>query len=166
MTRHCKVLVLFGAVCLLLAGCGTGAPTAAPAVTAGPTLGVLLEATPTGGGAVVNGAGDAAVITVNRPGGTTKVKVGDTLEVRIATIPSGAATWQPTDLDTSILQQLGEPVYTRDTSPNSAGGIVSIKFKVVGPGTTPLVLLYVTPAQGNAPSLFSKSFGITVEATK
>jgi predicted secreted protein len=166
MTQVHSVLILMATACLLLAGCGAGAPAAVPTLAAGPTLGVLFEASPTAGGTIVNGAGNAAVVGPDSKGGLVKLKVGDTFEVRIPTIPRPGYTWQPTNLDTSILEQVGEAVYTPDTSPNSAGGVVTVTFKVVGPGTAPLILLYVTPAQGNSPSLSSKSFGLTVEATQ
>jgi predicted secreted protein len=164
MIRYWTVLVLFEAAALLLAGCGAGAPTAAPTTGAGPTLGVLFEATSTSGGAVVNGAGNAAVIGPDQKGGLVKLKVGNTFEVRIPTIPKQGYTWQPTNLDTSILEQLGAPVYTPDTSPNAAGGIVTLAFRVVGPGTAPIMLLYQQTSQDGAPGLSSNSFGVTVEA--
>jgi predicted secreted protein len=63
------------------------------------------------------------------------------------------------DLDTNILIQEGSAVYTEDSSPNSAGGIVTLIFNAVGAGQTNLNLLYVNPTS----SLSSDSFGMLVE---
>ncbi|HTP02928.1 MAG TPA: protease inhibitor I42 family protein [Anaerolineales bacterium] len=158
MKRMDLVVALFAAACLLLAGCSSAAPAA---MANAPTP----EMSPTAGGAAVNGAANAAVIGPDREGGTIKLKVGDTFDVKIPTIPKEGFTWQPVKLDTSILEQIGEAVYTPDTSPNSAGGVVTVTFRVVGPGTAPLTLLYQQSSQGGGPAFSSHSFGLTVEAT-
>ncbi len=108
----------------------------------------------------MNGSGIAA----NKPGETLNLKVGDTFEVRIPTIPTAGFTWQPQDLNPQMLLQLGDPVYQADTSPNAAGGIVVLTFKVVGAGTTPLTLIYANSASSGGLSLSKQSFGITVNA--
>ncbi len=103
-------------------------------------------------------------ITADKPGEVLHVKVGDTFQVRIPTIPKSGFTWQPSSLDTRVLAQLGDPVYEPDPSPNAAGGTTVLTFKVVGAGTAPLTLIYVAGSSGGGPALYSQSFGLTVDA--
>jgi predicted secreted protein len=110
--------------------------------------------------ATVSGSG----ITARRNGQSLSVNVGDTFYVRIPTIPRAGFTWQPQHLNTSILSQLDGPVYEPDPSPNAAGGVVVLRFKVVGPGHTDLALIYASSSSSGAPSLYSDSFGISIDA--
>ncbi len=103
-------------------------------------------------------------IAADKPGDVLHVKVGDTFHVRIPTIPMSGFTWQPTDLDTRVLMQLGNPVYEADASANAAGGTVILTFRVVGPGKVPLTLIYAGASSAGGPLLYNKSFGLTVDA--
>ena len=159
MDRILRILALSAALCVSLMGCG-GIPQNAAA----PTLAALFEASPAAGGTVVNGSANASVVTADMKGKLISVKVGDTFDVRIPTIPTAGYQWQAMNLDTGILMQLGDPVYKADPGLNVAGGIVTLRFKVVGPGTTALNLIYASSPAGGGPSLSSDLFGITVEA--
>ena len=136
MTKFNKVLTVMAAVCLYLAACGSNASS-----TAGKTV----------------------VITPAIKGNSTKLSVGDTLEVRLPTIPAAGFEWQAQDLDTKILEEVGNSEYIADTSPNSAGGAVILKFKAVGIGTTTLNLLYATSTTDEASAMSSSSFSLAVE---
>ncbi len=103
------------------------------------------------------------VVTPAIKGNSASLNVGDTLEVQIPTIPTKGFEWQPQKLDTSILKQEGSAVYTADTSPNAAGGMVTLKFIAVGAGTANLQLLYINSQSSTLPSLSSNSFGMVVE---
>ncbi len=107
---------------------------------------------------------NASGITADRPGEVLHLKVGDTFEVRIPTIPMSGLTWQPMKLDTAVLAQLGDPVYEPAPGPNAAGGTVVIRFKVVGAGTVPLTLIYAGASSSSGPMLYNQSFGLTVDA--
>ena len=113
---------------------------------------------------VATAAGNGLVITPKIQGQSFLLKVGDTFSVQIPTIPTEGFTWEAQDLDTTILTQLGAPVFTADSTTAGAGGIVTINFKVVGPGTTALNLIYTQPSINGAPSLYTNSFGVTIEA--
>jgi predicted secreted protein len=119
-----------------------------------------LPASAPSSGAVVNESGMSAT----KKGETLNLQVGDMFEVRIPTIPASGFVWKPHNLNTQILQQVGDPVYEPGTSPNAAGGTTILKFQVVGAGSTPLNLIYSRAASGGGPSLYSQSFGITVNA--
>ncbi len=147
-----RILTMALSICLVLVSCTSAPSTPAPSPLA------VASSTPADGVVVVKGS----TITAREPGQTVKLKVGDTLEVRIPTIPRSGFTWQPQKLNTSILEQLGDPVYEPDTSPNAAGGTVIVRFKAVGPGTAPLTLAYVGAPSGGGLSLSSDTFGLTV----
>lgn len=143
MNKILKVLAATAAACVLITSCRAQTQkTAVPVV----------------------GGGNASVITEDMQDKTVHLKVGDAFDVQLPTIPRAGYNWQPQDLDTSILSQMGEPVFKPDSEAAGAGGIVTVRFKVVGPGTTALVLIYASAPQGNAPSLSSQSFGLTVVA--
>jgi predicted secreted protein len=103
------------------------------------------------------------VITPSIKGQSVSLHLGETFEVQIPTIPTDGFEWEPQDLDPSILVQVGDPVYTADSSPSAAGGIVTLTFKAVGPGKTTLTLLYLRPSVNGTPSLYKNSFGVTIE---
>jgi predicted secreted protein len=144
MDKYSKFLVIMVAGCLLLAACG------------GITQGMV---TPTVGGTGEN----VIVITHDMNGKSVSLKVGDTFEIQIPTIPTAGYNWEAEDLDATILLQVGDPVFKADSNLTGAGGIVTLKFKVVGTGTTPLNLIYVRPSENGVPSLYTDSFGVTVE---
>jgi len=132
--------LMTAAVCLLLTACGGIAP-----------------------GNEENPLGKTLVITPAIKGNSASLNVGDTLEIQIPTIPTAGFEWEVQNLDTDILLQEGSAVYTEDTAPNSAGGIVTLRFKAVGIGETHLSLLYVNSPSDETPALSMRSFGMPVE---
>jgi predicted secreted protein len=103
------------------------------------------------------------VITPAIKGNSAILAVGDSLELRIPTIPKAGFEWQVEDLDTAILEQEGTGIYTKDPDTNSAGGIVTFQFTAIGKGKTTIHLLFVSPSVGEAPALSSNSFSVVVE---
>jgi predicted secreted protein len=136
MAKFIKFLSIIAAVSLYLAACG---------------------------GNISTDAGKTVVVTPAIKGNSTRISVGDTLEVQIPTIPTAGFEWQVQDLDTKILEEVGIPEYIAGTSPNSAGGRVILKFKAVGIGSTTLNLLYASSSSNAAPSMSSDSFSLVVE---
>jgi predicted secreted protein len=136
MFKFTQFLTIMTAVCLLLTAC--------------------VGTTPHTGGKNV-------VITPAIKGNSASLNVGDTLEIQLPTIPTDGFEWKAQNLDTTILRQEGSAVYTEDSSPNSAGGIVTLIFTAVGAGNTTLNLLYVNSPSNEALSLSTNSFGMTVE---
>ena len=123
------------------------------------TLCVLLSAC---GGNVPNSDGKTVVVTPAIKGNSASLNVGDVLEIQMPTIPTEGFEWQTQDLDTTILTQEGEVVYTADTNPNSPGGLVTFRFTASGVGETVLKFLYVNSASNGVPSLSSDSFSMVV----
>jgi predicted secreted protein len=102
------------------------------------------------------------IVTPGIRGETQRLQVGDTLEVQIPTIPTEGFAWVVTDLDQGILIQEGDAIYTPDSSPDSAGGIVTLHFKAVGTGETNLNLSYASESTDETPSFMTNTFEITV----
>jgi predicted secreted protein/predicted small secreted protein len=152
MDKFFLILVSMAAGCLLLSACGgTGA-------------GIPQDMTGTALSATVGGtAENALVITPGIKGNSVSLKVGDTFEIQIPTIPTAGFNWEAKDLDTTILTQVGDAVFKADSDPAGAGGIVTLKFKAVGTGTTTLNLFYTQPVENGVPSLYKDTFGMTVE---
>lgn len=121
---------------------------------------VLLTAC---GGSTVNTGGKNVVITPAIHGNSASLNIGDTLEIQIPTIPTVGFEWEAQDLDTTILLQKGSAVYSEDSNPNTAGGIVTLTFIAVGAGKTTLDLLYVNSSSKGFPSLSKYSFGMIVD---
>jgi predicted secreted protein len=107
--------------------------------------------------------GKTVVVTPAIKENSASLGVGDTLEIQIPTIPKEGFDWVVQDFDTAILQQVGEAVYTADTSPNSAGGVTTLKFNAIAPGNTVVSLLYSNTNSGISPSLSANSFSVVVE---
>ena len=107
--------------------------------------------------------GTTVVVTPAPKGNSASLKVGDTLEIQIPTIPTAGYEWRVQDTAEKLLLQNGSAVYTEGSSLNSAGGITTLKFNAMKPGTTTLVLLYSNTPTDGAAALSSDSFSITVD---
>jgi predicted secreted protein len=174
MDKGTQLLIIITAACLILSACGGKLPAVTPAVnekstspTVGstpeqkpvnPTIDKVARISPTAGVPQAN----PLVITRDMNGKSFSLQAGDTFEIQLSTIPMAGFEWTPQDLDTTILIQQGQPVYTAGTSPNSAGGIVTLKFKAIGAGTTHLTLLYLRPAENGVPALYNNSFAVNI----
>src|SRR4030042_694296 len=100
------------------------------------------------------------IVTPAIKGNSASLNVGDTLEVRIPTIPTPGYEWAAQELDKAIMVQEGNVIYVEDSSPSSAGGIVTLRFNAVGAGKTTLNLLYVNSSSNETPSMSSNSFSV------
>jgi predicted secreted protein len=175
MEKVTQSLVIIAAACLLLAACSVEPSVITPGAnekSVSPTVGSVHEKepihTPTANAATIsptpgNPAEKTLVITRTMNGKSFTLHIGDSFEIQLATIPMTGFEWTPQNLDTTILLQQGRPIYTADTTPNSAGGIVTLRFKAVGAGKTHLTLLYLHAAENGLPALYNNSYGVTIE---
>lgn len=136
MLRHTKALWIAAALSIIFTSCATTDPSS---------------------------EGQTIIVTPAIKGNSAILTVGDILEVQIPTIPSIGFDWQVQKLDTSILIQTGNAVYSEDTSPNSAGGITTLRFQAVGIGKTNLTLIYAQSPSSNSQTFSKRSFGMAVE---
>jgi len=133
MYKFTRYLILLAAASLLLSACSSAAANP-PEEPEGEVVVVQPEIKPV----------------------SATLNVGDTLEVQIPTIPTEGFQWKPEDLDESILIQEGCAEYIEDTSPDSAGGMVVLRFKAVGSGQINLSLFYTDG------EFTSDTFGVSV----
>lgn len=105
--------------------------------------------------------GSSMVVDEAMNGQTVKVKVGDTISLQIAGNITTGYSWQVAEIDTTILQQVGDPDYKTDSSLTGAGGMYTFKFKAVYGGTTTLKLNYLRTYETNTAPI--KTYDLTVE---
>ncbi len=79
-------------------------------------------------------------------------KVGQTIVLELNANPTTGYSWQINQIDTTILQQVGEVQYDSDSTLLGSGGTETIIFEVIGSGATTLMLNYQRPwEEGIAP---------------
>ena len=93
------------------------------------------------------------------------IKVGSRIIVELASNPSTGFTWEASDLDTSVLKQLGEPEYkpASSTPLPGSGGTQVLRFEAVAPGTTTLTLICHRTFETNVPPAKTYTIKVTVE---
>jgi inhibitor of cysteine peptidase len=93
------------------------------------------------------GCGSGGVALTAKDNGTAvTVKTGDTFTVKLEGNPSTGFTWEAKDLDTSILEQVGDPKFSGGVPGMvGSGGILTLTFKALQAGTTTLTLIYHRP---------------------
>ncbi|MFH2040319.1 MAG: protease inhibitor I42 family protein [Chloroflexota bacterium] len=143
MKNYSRIITLLAAGCLIFTACGT--PTQEPVD--------------------ITGGGTAAMVNFPDDNNhTVSLNIGDTMVVNIPTIPSEGWDWVVQDIDSGILSQVGESIYKTEIGGNDAGGIVTLTFKAISPGTSILTLIYTNAPDPTSPdSMFSNSYGLTVE---
>jgi len=101
-------------------------------------------------------------LTSANNGQPSTIKIGGRLVVELESNPSTGYTWEASNLDTSVLKQLGQTEYKpASSSPMpGAGGTQILRFEAVAPGTTTLTLIYHRPFETNA--VPAKTFTIKV----
>ena len=101
-------------------------------------------------------------LTVDDDGRTIKVPKGSVLIVSLESNPSTGYTWEAVDLNTEILQQVGEKEWTQNPGTErmlGAPGMMRITFKATGKGAARLSLIYHRPWEGDPPA---KRFGVEI----
>ncbi len=76
------------------------------------------------------------------------VNTGENMVVKLAGNPSTGYTWETKELDSQMLEQVGETAFESDNaSPNlvGVGGTLVLNFKALKPGNTKLTLVYHRP---------------------
>ena len=112
---------------------------------------VLLAACSSSSTVVVGPADDGTTIDLSE---------GDTLEVQLEGNPTTGFNWQVADtIDSSVLEQDGEPSFDANDDRFGSPGVVTLTFKAVGTGTSPLDLEYKA-VSGDASA--ERTFSLTV----
>ena len=85
---------------------------------------------------------DPASLTAKDAGTTVHLKQGDTLEIALEGNPTTGYTWEVAPDSGELVALQGEPQFKADTSALGSGGVMTLQFKAVKPGTAPLKLIY------------------------
>jgi inhibitor of cysteine peptidase len=88
-------------------------------------------------------SGHTVKVDESMNGQTLNVKAGDVIAVKLAGNPTTGYNWIAADLDKAILSQSGEAEFKAGSNLIGAGGMITLKFKAEGPGTTTLTLNYM-----------------------
>lgn len=91
------------------------------------------------------------VITEKESGQTVALRVGQALEVRLPVNPSTGYSWSQLEGDPTILEPVGAATFQPQRQAVGAGGISTMTYRAVGPGTTPLKLIYHRPWERETP---------------
>jgi len=101
-------------------------------------------------------------------GSTVKLTTGDFLQVQLEANPSTGFSWQTLEINSWVLARTERPDFkpteatTADGNPRvGSGGILTLDFRAVGPGTAPLKLAYFQPWESNVPP--AQTFELTVD---
>ena len=87
-----------------------------------------------------------ALLTAADNGKKIEANVGDQIVVELDGNPSTGYTWEAKDLDTNMIQQVGDPEF-KSNNPGliGSGGVLTMTFKILKAGTTSLTLFYQRP---------------------
>jgi inhibitor of cysteine peptidase len=85
-------------------------------------------------------------LTTSNNGSQVEVKVGRQIIITLDGNPSTGYSWEAKDLDSSVFELVGEPVFS-SSNPNlvGSGGTVTLTFKALKAGTSTLMLVYHRP---------------------
>jgi inhibitor of cysteine peptidase len=86
-------------------------------------------------------------------GRTVDVNTGDTLKISLAGNPTTGYNWYATSLDTTVLQQVGEPGFKASSNAIGAGGVITLSFQALKAGQIPLTLEYKRIWETGIPAL-------------
>lgn len=103
-------------------------------------------------------------LTIADHGGQVELAAGDLIVVTLEGNPSTGYTWEVQDLDTSMFEMVGEPVF-ESSSPGlvGAGGTLTLTFKALQPGTATLNLVYHRPWETEVEPADAFSVTVVVE---
>ena len=97
-------------------------------------------------------------------GKQVSIHPGEELVVTLASNPTTGYTWEASNLDAAVLQQIGDAKFTSDnTARVGSGGSLTLVFKALEPGATSLVLVYHRPWEANVAPLDTFKVTVTVK---
>lgn len=108
------------------------------------------------GGTVVSGE--------DMSGSDVSVTKGQELSVQLYGNASTGYSWVVQELDTSVLQQSGDPDYKADSNLVGSGGTYTYKFKALETGKTTLKMAYLRTFEKNVAPLKTFELNVTVIA--
>jgi inhibitor of cysteine peptidase len=92
------------------------------------------------------------------------VNAGGTFLVKLKGNPTTGYNWEAKDLDTQMLEQVGEAAFeSSNPSLVGAGGTLTLTFKALKPGVTTLTLFYHRSWEADVPPAETFTLQVTVK---
>ena len=95
-------------------------------------------------------------------GRLVELRVGDILEVILPGNPTTGFQWEVSEINSAILETIGEPKFEPSSNAVGSGGNVTLRFEAVGTGQTELKLIHHRPFEENIPPMQTFEVTITV----
>ena len=95
-------------------------------------------------------------------GRLVELRVGDILEVTLPGNPTTGFQWEVSEINSAILEPIGEPKFEPSSNAVGSGGNVTLRFETVGTGQTELKLIHHRPFEENVPPIQTFEVTITV----
>jgi inhibitor of cysteine peptidase len=97
-------------------------------------------------------------------GSQVEVKVGGQIIVTLDGNPSTGYTWEAKDLDATMFEQVGDPVFI-SSNPGlvGSGGALTLTFKTLKEGTSTLTLFYHRPWEADVDPIDTFTVTVTVK---
>ena len=110
-------------------------------------------------------AGCTKNVAVNEEmnGGSVVLEQGQTLVLKLTSNPTTGYDWEIVDLNTAILEQVGEVEYKSDSALIGSGGVNTYTFKAVGSGNMQLSLVYHRSWEKDIPPIETYELDVTVK---
>ena len=104
------------------------------------------------------------VLTASDNGKQVNFKVGEQIVITLNGNPSTGYSWEAKDLVTAIFEQVGDPVF-QSSNPAlvGSGGTLTLTFKTLKVGTSPLTLIYHRPWETGVEPIDTFSISVTVK---
>jgi len=103
-------------------------------------------------------------LTAKDNGSQVDVKVGGQMVIALDSNPSTGYTWEAKDLDTSMFEQVGDPMFS-SSNPGlvGSGGTLTLTFKSLKAGTAALKLVYHRPWETGVDPIDTFAVTVTVK---
>ena len=93
-------------------------------------------------------------------GSLLELRVGDILEVTLPGNPTTGFQWEVSEINSAILEPIGEPKFEPSSNAVGSGGNVTLRFEAVGMGQAELKLIHHRPFEENVPPM--QTFDVTI----
>jgi inhibitor of cysteine peptidase len=108
------------------------------------------------------GAPEAMALSKDDNGRQIELAKGQTLTVTLEGNPSTGYGWEVSEVDATVLRQMGEIEYEPESDLVGAPSMATIQFEAVGTGQTPLELAYRRSWEEGVEPIDSFSVQVTV----
>ena len=91
-----------------------------------------------------------------------ELEIGGKLEIILPGNPTTGFQWEVSEINSAILEPIGEPKFEPSSNAVGSGGNVTLRFEAVGTGQTELKLIHHRPFEENIPPMQTFEVTITV----